>query len=216
MDQKLIISITIAAFIGLMFLIRFFSANSSAQRELNRYLNKQLTDEEIGRAYERYIGYLYESEGYDVVYNGAVNGVDDMGRDLIVRAFDEVLIIQAKCWAKFKTIPEAHIFQLYGTAAHFEKTAKKTREKIKPLFYTSAKYSDVAKEVADVLDVELIHLNLKRTYPMIKCCKSEKGTMTYHMPFDLDYDTIKINPFKGDSFVSSVNEAVQKGFKRAS
>ncbi len=85
-----------------------------AQRQLDEYHNSNLPPEEVGRLYERYIGYLYEEEGYEVKYNGANNGVQDMGRDLIVSCVDETIIVQTKCWAKFKSIPESHIFQLYG------------------------------------------------------------------------------------------------------
>lgn len=216
MDYSLIVALVIAALVSVLVIKKLlFNENSKAQRMLDQYLKKDLSPQEVGRAYERYIGYLYESEGYDVVYNGALKGYADMGRDLIVRSYDEVLIIQAKCWAKYKNIPEKDIFQLYGSAAHFHLTDKKCRGKVKPIFYTSANFSTTAKEAAKVLDIELIHLNLKMTYPMIKCRKTASGDMTYHMPFDTGYDEIKINTFKDDHFVSTVKEAVQKGFKRA-
>src|SRR3954454_23378596 len=33
----------------------------------------------------RYVGYVYETQGYDVEFTGAIEGFEDMGRDLIAR-----------------------------------------------------------------------------------------------------------------------------------
>ncbi|MEK2647070.1 restriction endonuclease [Bdellovibrio sp. BCCA] len=103
-----------------------FNKDARAQRALDRYLRRYLSAEEIGKFYERYIGYLYESKGHDVNYHGALSGYNDMGRDLIVRRRDETLVIQAKCWSKIKLIQEKHIFQIFGTMTHFKLASGKT------------------------------------------------------------------------------------------
>jgi hypothetical protein len=36
---------------------------------------------QIGRDFERYVGYRYESLGYDVEYMGIVKGLEDLGRE---------------------------------------------------------------------------------------------------------------------------------------
>ena len=101
MTNAVIIIILLALVLLVVFVVRqFFNKDARAQRELNRYLRQPLSNEEIGRFYERYIGHLYETDGYDVVYNGAISGYADFGRDLIVGGADEVLVIQSKCWAK--------------------------------------------------------------------------------------------------------------------
>jgi hypothetical protein len=74
--------------------------NKEAQRLLNEYLERDLSTSEIGLFYERYIGHLYEQKGYHVKFHGAVNGFEDLGRDLIVTGENEIFIIQAKCWSK--------------------------------------------------------------------------------------------------------------------
>src|ERR1700722_6297424 len=74
---------------------------------------------EVGRLYERYVGYLYEQEGFSVSYHGILEGYDDMGRDLICKKPGMVLIVQCKCWARVKIIHEKHINQLYGTTAKY-------------------------------------------------------------------------------------------------
>ena len=85
------------------------------QLALDRYLSKTLSPVAVGRLYERYLGYLHECEGWEVEYHGIIEGYADLGRDLICRKGNEVLIVQAKCWSKQKLIHEKHIFQLFGT-----------------------------------------------------------------------------------------------------
>jgi len=55
------------------------------QRALDNYWNRHKSNWEIGRDYERFIGYGYELKGWDVTFFGAVKGFQDMGRDLIVK-----------------------------------------------------------------------------------------------------------------------------------
>ena len=61
---------------------------SSTQRNqlaLERWKGSRRTLWEIGRDYERFVGYHYELLGFDVTYTGAIHGFEDMGRDLIAR-----------------------------------------------------------------------------------------------------------------------------------
>ncbi|MBK7871781.1 MAG: hypothetical protein IPJ74_14435 [Saprospiraceae bacterium] len=56
------------------------------QKALDRYLNsKNKSNWQIGRDFERYIGYSYEQRGYDVYYQGIMEGMEDLGRDLICK-----------------------------------------------------------------------------------------------------------------------------------
>lgn len=157
---------------------------------------------------------MYEREGNEVIYNGAVNGAADLGRDLIVKCDNETLIIQAKCWAKHRVIQEKHIFQLFGSMSHFDLTSNHQRPEIRAVFYTTAKYGEVARDVARVLGVELRTEWLNRSYPMIKCSVSVAGEKNYYLPFDPQYDKVKIEYRRGDCFAETVKEAVAKGFVR--
>ena len=215
-DVYLISIVLIIAFVLIAIFIakKFFNENAVAQRQLNDYLQRSLSSNEIGTFYERYVGYLYESEGYEVIYNGAINGFTDMGRDLIVKCIDEVLIIQVKCWGKMKVIHEKYIFQLFGSMTHFKLT-EKLRQPVVAVFYTTAQYSAIAQNAANILGVELVSKELDRSYPMIKCSTSKNGDKFYYLPFDIDYDKIRVNVHREEYFVSTVKEAVQKGFKRA-
>lgn len=62
------------------------------QLALDRYQNRNKSDWDIGIEFERYIGYQYEIKGYSVKYYGAIMGLEDMGRDLIVDTGSESLL----------------------------------------------------------------------------------------------------------------------------
>ncbi|MHC4394510.1 MAG: hypothetical protein ACYS1A_02530 [Planctomycetota bacterium] len=85
------------------------STTERNQRALDRYWAKKKSSWQIGRDYERYIGYIYESKGYAVYYQGIVEGLEDLGRDLIAKKGKEIEVIQCKYWAQYRTIHEKHI-----------------------------------------------------------------------------------------------------------
>jgi hypothetical protein len=59
---------------------RSLSPMERNQLALNRYLKSNLSPAVIGRLYERYLGYLYEQEGWKVEYHGIVKGFEDLGK----------------------------------------------------------------------------------------------------------------------------------------
>ncbi|WP_261863474.1 hypothetical protein [Psychrobacter sp. JCM 18900] len=48
-----------------------FNENELNQKELDRYISKNHSKEEIGLFYERYVGYVFEKKGWHVIYHGA-------------------------------------------------------------------------------------------------------------------------------------------------
>lgn len=203
------------------------------QRALDRYLkSNKKSNWEIGKMYERYIGYLYEKEGFAVEYVGIEKGFDDLGRDLICKKDNKTLVVQCKYWASHKEIKEAHINQLYGTTVklfidNFKEHSKKlknslfpdlfTKEEIniKAVFITSTKLSETAKNFADALGIEVINNKPLGEYPMIKCnLNSQTGEKIYHLPIDLHYDRFLMQNEKR-VYVKTVKEAMELGCRRA-
>lgn len=183
---------------------------------LDRYRAKSnKSNWEIGREFERFVGYKYETQGYKLIYNGATEGLEDMGRDLIAIKGKKLLVIQCKNWSKNKTIHEKHIFQLYGTMVL--KTLEEPDKKIKGIFICTNNLSDTAREVAKHLNIEVMeNYEYDRDYPCIKCNISRKdGTKIYHLPFDQQYDRIDVEINKGERYVSTVQEAEKIGFRKA-
>jgi Restriction endonuclease len=189
------------------------SNSDKFQLALDRYWKKKKSNLEIGRVYERYTGFLYESKGWVVKYEGIIKGFEDFGRDLICRKDDITLIIQCKCWAKEKVIREKYIMQLYGSTILYE--YEHSLKNVRPIFYSTTDLSAEAKYVAERLDIEVQYENLKR-YPMIKCnINHQTKEKIYHLPFDQQYDKIIIGDEVDEQYAETILEAENLGFRRA-
>ena len=203
------------------------------QRALNRYLKSKKSNWEVGKMYERYVGYLYESKGYKVEYVGIEKGFEDLGRDLICRNAKETLVVQCKYWASHKEIREAHINQLYGTTVkhfidEFRNRSEKLKNtlfpdllardevKIKPVFFTSTKLSKTAEDFAIALGIQIIQEHpFDQNYPMIKCnLNSQTGEKIYHLPIDQQYDNVLMQN-EERTYVRTIKEAMELGCRRA-
>ncbi|MCX6783999.1 MAG: restriction endonuclease [candidate division WWE3 bacterium] len=169
----------------------------------------------LGRLYERYVGYLYETAGYDVEYTGIFKGYEDLGRDLICAKGKEIVVIQCKNWSQFKTIFEKHIFQFFGTV--FQYKDQNPNKKVTAVFYTTTEVSDLARRFGGELGIEIKEkFKMLNEYPCIKCNISKvDGAKIYHLPFDQQYDNTKIEKSKGEIYCQTVGEAESNGFRRA-
>lgn len=195
-----------------------YSRLSTTQRNqlaLDKWKARRKSNVEIGRIYERYLGYLYEQDGWAVTFVGALEGLEDMGRDLLCVRDDEAHVVQAKYWSKHKTIHEKHIFQLYGTSLLVPRTHPELRgSRITPVFATTTVLSETALWAAKALDVQIRSINMDQDYPVIKC-NINGDHRIYHLPFDQQYDRVRIIPAKGELYVKLTAEAEAKGFRRA-
>ena len=197
-----------------------FFQNTSANRcqlALHRYNSLKKTPYEVGLMYERYIGYLYETEGYTVRYHGAVKQYKDRGIDIIVnkKHSKDVLIIQCKNWNQKSVIRENTISQLAGSV-EFMKKEKYPTKNVSGILYATCGITEEAQQFAEQLNIKLFcHFPLK-DYPKIKCNQSTtSGEKIYHLPFDFHYDRVFINPADGDLYVSTTQEAERYGFRHA-
>lgn len=185
------------------------------QMALERFWKRPKSKWLIGRIYERYVGYLHEMQGYDVEYVGIFKGYEDLGRDLICYKKNEIVVIQCKNWSQFKTIYEKHIFQFFGTVFQYKDENKD--KKVRAVFYSTTKLSDLAKRFGKELGIELQeNFKMENEYACIKCnISGVDGAKIYHLPFDQQYDNVKIEKHKGEFYCKSVQEAEEKGFRRA-
>ena len=198
------------------------------QKMLDAFKTKNLNNLEVGRLYERYIGYLYEKEGWSVTYKGIVDGLNDLGRDLICIKNNVHKVVQAKCWSKHTEIRENHIYQLFGSFTHYRMQLRqvfkathgrtKAREmmknlKIIPVICSNNDLSETAKDVTKYLNIEHFQIKLIKEYPMIKC-NINNDRKLYHLPFDPAYDSIIIGNVEGECYVNTIKEAQNLGFKR--
>lgn len=194
------------------------SVTERNQLALDRYKSSTNKSKwQIGRDYELYVGYRYTKKGYTVDYFGSYMGLEDLGRDLIAKKDGTTLIIQCKYWSSNKLIHEKHITQLYGTMVCYCIEHNLIPQFVKCVLVTNIRLSDMAKRMADYLDVQYVENFDKGDYPCIKCNigHDEYGnTYIYHLPFDQQYDATKIDK-PGEFFAMTVKEAEEKGFRRA-
>lgn len=185
------------------------------QLALERYLHQPKNQWQAGIAYERYVGYLLESNGFSVNYEGATKFKEDRGIDLIAKKAGTTYIVQCKRYSldKGHLVRENTIAQIYGAAKLYEMEHPKSR--VVPAVYTSSALSDEAAHFAEYLKVTVVDNFAFADYPLIKCNVTSKGEKIYHLPFDQQYDKVKIQGKKGAKFVSTVAEAESLGFRRA-
>jgi hypothetical protein len=200
------------------------------QKKLDWYWGKpNKSNWQIGRDYERYVGYLYEQKGWNVYYHGK-KGYEDLGRDLICKKDNAVEIVQCKYWAKEKIIHEKHIYYLFGTTVEYFLENFGDQEDLKqlalfftvvqkknviPKLITTIEVSPKAAQVAKVLGVAIEKIPFQR-YPSVKCNVSRRtGEKIFHLPFDQQYDTTKIEEERLECYVETVAEAEDLGFRHA-
>lgn len=192
------------------------STTEKNQLALNRWRRRKKTDWEIGIEFERYIGYVYEKQGCRVQYNGALEGLRDFGRDLIVTQPDgHVLVIQCKRWASHKTVHEKHIFQLYGSLVSWQ--LDHPGQSASALMVCTCPLSDDAARFAEYLKIDVnqnYDISGLSDYPLIKCNIGSGGRI-YHLPFDQQYDRIRIDYSADEFYAGTVEEAEAAGFRRA-
>lgn len=185
------------------------------QLALNRYWQKKKSPWELGRDYERFAGYEYESAGWRVHYQGIIEGLSDLGRDLLASRENRVEIIQCKYWSREKIIHEKHVFQLYGTVVAY-RIDHPSQSNVSATFITSTALSERAKQFANALDVRCLEGHGLQKYPSIKCNISQRdGSRIYHLPLDQQYDRTVVHQERLERYVETVAEAEALGFRRA-
>lgn len=199
------------------------------QKKLDWYWGKpNKSNWQIGRDYERYIGYLYEKKGWNVYYHGK-KGFEDLGRDLVCKKDNAVDIVQCKYWAREKIIHEKHVYYLFGTTVEYflENFGDQEdlqlalfpgliqKRNVTPKLITTIDVSTKAEQVTKVLGVAIDKIPFDY-YPSVKCNVARRtGERIFHLPFDQQYDTTFIEEEKLECYVQTVADAEALGFRHA-
>lgn len=179
--------------------------------------NITLSKEELGKRYERYIGYCFEKDEWKVEYNGIIKGLEDRGVDLYVRKKNKLLIVQCKRYGKDRFVRENTIQQLKGVLD--TEIRKNPNSEVKATLFTPNDNLD--ENAQNELNYSAIkHIvkqhPLNEDYPLIKCNITDKKSgkqKIYHLPGVGMYDRIKIEYKKGESYVFTEEEAERRGFR---
>ena len=87
---------------------------------------------------------------------------------------------------------------------------------VKPDIVTTYKLSNEALQFAKLLKVSVRENVALEQYPCIKCNISERtGERIYHLPFDQQYDSVKIGNVAGELYAMTVVAAEKANFRRA-
>ncbi len=181
------------------------------------------TNIEIGRDYERYVGYRYEMEGWQVIYRGILRGKADQGRDLVCHREDSVHIVQCKCWSSSVEIDCEVVEKLYQTTKVYRQVAQPfgqldlafgihARRRISPVLITSTGISQDAHELAAQRGVLIKPSFQLQPYHKVKCVLR---TRNYYLEQDYLYDSIEMRVGDGDRYVASETDARELGFQHA-
>jgi hypothetical protein len=142
--------------------------------------------------------------------------MQDLGRDLICTKGDLVEVVQCKYWSHHKEIREAFICQLIGTYIKYIIDNKRNMKNTKAVMITSTVLSDVARKFARTLEIEFIENKQIESYPLIKCNISKRTReRIYHLPFDQQYDNVRIEEEQNECYVATAAEAEKLGYRRA-
>lgn len=188
------------------------------QLALDRYKKRPKSNWIAGVEYEMYIEYWYrEKLGCDTIAHGSLKGLEDLGRDVIAKQYNNgkqiTYIIQCKRYSLDKRIHENTICQLYGTAIEYELSNKELFGEIVPVLYSTTDLSPMAEKFAERLGVKTYKTPIK-DYPMIKCNIGKNGEKIYHLPFDQQYYNVIIDK-PGEFYAWTVEDAEKLGFRRA-
>ena len=203
------------------------------QHALDNYNNNSnpKSNATIGLEYEMAVDYWLREEHKLKTYPfGAINGLHDLGRDIIAQKVTNgktyTYIIQCKLRGKkrdsdeYKQIHENVVCQIYGSSLVYR--MQHQDEIVIPAICTNVELSKTAKEFAEQLHVKIISTPRQwreweyANYPQIKCnINNTTGEKIYHLPFDQQYWHTLIEPNTEECFVFTIQEAIDKGFRRA-
>jgi len=123
--------------------------------------------EEWGQIYEKFVGQVYESEGYEVIYQGLNKGLTDRGIDLIVTKDKYTSFIQCKFSRNSKKINKQRVeWILYKSSQIIFDYYKLSGRK--PSFILIVHSIDESFSKLKRKDINPEYLSSKVTYPLVK------------------------------------------------
>ena len=185
------------------------------QLALDRYIKRGKSNAIIGFEYEMYVDYMLRTKGFRTTPHGIINGLNDLGRDIIAeREYDgtkDIYIIQCKLRSQGTYIHENVICQLYGTSQEYKLAHED--DNVIPVICTNVPLSETAKKFAGIFHILQLCTPMQE-FPRIKCNINSGGEKIYHLPFDQQYWRTQIKN-DGECYAWTVREAENMGFRRA-
>ena len=170
---------------------------------------------DYGVQYERYVGHLFEEQGFRVIYNGIRKGKNDGGIDLIARGDRKIRLVQCKRWNIAVNCDV--ISRLHGGVERFVWTERKGKSEkmltsIRGVLATSGDVEPDAMELARHLGIFVMKKLEYKFYPAIKAKEIIPGAGRFLLPFNPGYDRMDFRLGNGDKFFMSIRDALSNGF----
>jgi hypothetical protein len=106
-----------------------------------------IKSDHLGFVYEKYVGQVYESEGYSVAYTGLTCGMADKGIDLVAIKNNLEVYIQCKFWKK--KIGKSHIeWVLYKASRLLLEKTTNNANKVHFVLVTNSKLINFSRHVS--------------------------------------------------------------------
>ena len=177
------------------------------QQNLEDYLRHRWPNKtpwQVGRDFERYVGFRYEERGYKVTYNGITEHEEDYGVDLFCVSEARVLAVQCKNWKD--PVMWREVAMIAGASLAAARSAGWLSAI--PVLLTTGPLPTETIQYANRANV-VVRRVVPREYPVIKCKRSSNY---FHLPWHSNYDRTKLISDQGDRRVFRVEEAVLDGF----
>lgn len=182
-----------------------------------------MTNTELGIAYERYVGHLYELGGWNVIYRGILKGMRDQGRDLVCAKEQVIHVVQCKCWSAHNELSVEVVTKLLETTQKYRQRCHDAAQAlldlggiqnatVRAVLVTSSVLSTQARAKAEEGRVFYREKMSLVPYPEIKCVNHEG---LYYMPTQAHYDAVPIRLEQGDGRVLTEHEAQRLGYTKA-
>lgn len=129
---------------------------------------EELNDSDWGYIFEKYVGQIFESEGYFVEYCGLEKGFLDRGIDLIATKENEVNFIQCKFTNGVRIISKSRIeWILYKASSLLNENYEKQNKKIHFTLIVNSKENSFSKR--KYKDCNLTFSNISKVeYPILQ------------------------------------------------
>lgn len=117
-----------------------------------------------GREYEKYVGLLYEKEGYEVKYNGIEKGSHDRGIDLMCEKGRHTVLVQCKCYTegKSKSVSLRDVYHFYGSSRHYAR--KNPQEVVQSSFWTTTNISRTSEVFEAMIELGILLYDKAKMY----------------------------------------------------
>ncbi|MDR2039378.1 MAG: NERD domain-containing protein [Bacteroidales bacterium] len=128
---------------------------------------EKITNSDWGAIYEKYVGQIFEDNGYEVIYNGLNLGFIDKGIDLIAKNASNIILIQCKYFKGFITKNKIE-WILYKASKELLKNYYASGKKVTFMLVVNSIDNNFSKQKPKGFNPNYESPNAKIEYPLLQ------------------------------------------------